>query len=82
MSFSVGAIDTLIARGETAAMSHWEDFIALKKRIGIDSTFVPSKPYLYHISGLNKKIKMSVLDFSNIEKSDQNFIIKRFRLHG
>ena len=80
MSFSAGAIDTLIARGETAAMSHWNDFIALKKQIGIDSTFVPSKPYMYHISGLNKKIKLSVLDFSNIDKSDQNFIIKRFRL--
>jgi NTE family protein len=80
-SFSAGAIDTLIARGEAAAMSHWKDLIALKKLIGIDSTFIPSKPYMYHMSGLNKKIKLSVLDFSNVDKSDQDFIIKRFHLH-
>jgi NTE family protein len=81
MSFAQGAIDTLIQRGETAAMSHWNDLIALKKVIGIDSTFVPQKPYLYHMSGLKTKIKLIALDFTNIDESDRNFIVKRFHLN-
>ena len=36
-SFSHAAIDTLIRRGEEEAMRHWNEIIALKKRIGIAS---------------------------------------------
>lgn len=79
-SFSPGAIDTLISRGETAAMSHWDELVALKKIIGIDSTFVPRKPYLYHMSGLKGKIRLTALDFTNVDQSDRDFIIKRFHL--
>ena len=40
-SFTAAAIDTLIRRGEEVAMRHWDDIIALKKRIGIDESFRP-----------------------------------------
>lgn len=42
-SFNLAAIDTLIRRGEDAAMAKWDDIMALKQRIGIDSTFVPQR---------------------------------------
>jgi NTE family protein len=45
-SFTPAAIDTLIRRGEEEAMRHWDDLVALKKVIGIDSTFVPRQPQL------------------------------------
>ena len=34
-SFSAAAIDTLIRRGDEEAMKHWDELMALKKRIGI-----------------------------------------------
>jgi NTE family protein len=40
-SFTPDAIDTLINRGEQEAMSHWDELMALKKKIGIDNSFKP-----------------------------------------
>lgn len=80
-SFSKDAIDTLIRRGEVATMAHWNDLIKLKKVIGIDSTFTPTIHQPYHSSGLRGKIKLAVLDFHNVDKSDQQFLIKRFNLN-
>lgn len=37
-SFFPSAIDTLLQRGETAARSHWDELLALRRRAGIDST--------------------------------------------
>ena len=42
-SFSKTAIDTLIRRGEEEAMKHWDEIVALKKRIGIDDSFRPQR---------------------------------------
>ena len=42
-SFSADAIDTLIRRGEEA-MAHWDELIALKKRIGVDESFHSEPP--------------------------------------
>ena len=41
-SFSAAAIDTLIRRGEEEAMRHWDEIVALKKRIGISDSFRPT----------------------------------------
>lgn len=46
-SFNLAAIDTLIRRGEEAAMAKWDDILLLKQKIGIDSTFVPQRPQLH-----------------------------------
>lgn len=35
MSFQPAAVDTLIARGERCAMSHWHELMALKARLGL-----------------------------------------------
>ncbi len=40
-SFSAAAIDTLIRRGEEEARRHWDELIALKKRIGISKNYRP-----------------------------------------
>lgn len=36
MSFNAAALDTLIRRGETAAMAHRDELVALRKRLGVD----------------------------------------------
>ena len=46
-SFTASAIDTLMNRGEEAAMRQWDKLMALKRIIGVDSTFVPRRPQLH-----------------------------------
>ena len=42
-SFSARAIDTLLARGETAAWAQWDSLLALRERIGGDAQDAPSR---------------------------------------
>lgn len=42
-SFGTVALDTLIRRGEQEAYSHWDDLIALKKKIGIPGDSHPEE---------------------------------------
>ena len=46
-SFTATAIDTLMRRGEEAAMRQWDRLMEVKREIGIDSTFVPGRPSLH-----------------------------------
>lgn len=46
-SFTASAIDTLMKRGEEAAVEQWDKLMELKRIIGIDSTFVPDRPHLH-----------------------------------
>lgn len=43
-SFNTAAIDTLIRRGEEAAMGQWDGLLALKRKIGVGDSFVPERP--------------------------------------
>lgn len=40
-SFSKAAIDTLIRRGEEEAMKHWDELMALKRKLGLPENFTP-----------------------------------------
>jgi NTE family protein len=42
-SFNRAAIDTLIRRGEEEAMKHWDEIMALKSKLGLDSAYRPSQ---------------------------------------
>ena len=42
-SFSTTALDTLIRRGEQEARSHWDEIMALKKKIGIPDDYRPEE---------------------------------------
>lgn len=45
-SFTPAAIDTLVRRGEEEAMRHWNDLMALKKKMGLDDDFKPKPQVL------------------------------------
>lgn len=45
-SFNETAIDSLIKRGEKAAMSHWEELLELKRKLGIGEGDMPVRPSL------------------------------------
>lgn len=40
-SFTPEAIDTLIRRGEAEAIRHWDELMALKRRLGLNDDYIP-----------------------------------------
>lgn len=45
-SFTPAAIDTLVRRGEEEAMSHWDELMALKHKLGLADDYQPERPRL------------------------------------
>ncbi|MDR0938985.1 MAG: patatin-like phospholipase family protein [Mediterranea sp.] len=78
-SFTASAIDTLMRRGEEAARTHWDELLALKKRIGVAPDYRPPRhgPYVYPHS---RTAYVTQINFSGIEKSDQKWLMKRCKL--
>ncbi|MBQ9675719.1 MAG: patatin-like phospholipase family protein [Bacteroidaceae bacterium] len=80
-SFSTTAIDSLIRRGEEMAMSHWDEIIALKQRIGIDESFRPAKLYPLRREVLTEKQLITGYTFENMTPQDELFIRQKFSLN-
>jgi NTE family protein len=79
-SFSQAAIDTLIRRGEELAMSHWDDIIALKQRIGIDETFRPTILHPLRPKVMTEKQRVLRYTFENMTPQDERFLRQKFHL--
>ncbi len=79
-SFSAAAIDTLIRRGEEEAMSHWDDIMALKKRIGIDESYRPVIRQPLRPQVLTEKQRVTGYTFENMPPQAEKFIREKFRL--
>ena len=79
-SFSAAAIDTLIRRGEEEAMSHWDDIIALKERIGIDESFRPTILQPLRPQVLSEKRHVTGYTFENMSPQAEKFIRQKFNL--
>ena len=80
-SFSQAAIDTLIRRGEELAMRHWNDIIALKKRIGIDDSFRPVILHPLRPQVMTEKQHVSRFEFENMTAQDERFLRQKFNLN-
>ena len=79
-SFSQAAIDTLIRRGEKLAMSHWDDIIALKKRIGIDDSFRPTILHPLRPKVMTEKQRVTSYTFENMTATAERFLKQKFHL--
>ena len=79
-SFSQAAIDTLIRRGEELAMSHWDDIIALKKRIGIDESFRPTILHPLRPKVMTEKQRVVSYTFENMTPQAERFLRQKFHL--
>ena len=79
-SFSATAIDTLILRGENEAMRHWDEIIALKKRIGIDDSFKPTILHPLRPKVMTEKQKITGCEFINMTPQDERFLNQKFHL--
>ena len=79
-SFTAEAIDSLIRYGEEEAMRHWDEIIALKKRIGIPAD--AKSDILYPIRPNAMTDQHNVIDFvfENLTEQDKRFLKQKFHL--
>jgi NTE family protein len=79
-SFSPAAIDTLIRRGEELAMRHWDEIIALKKRIGVSESFRPTILHPLRPKVMTEKQRVTSYTFENMTPQAERFLRQKFHL--
>jgi len=80
-SFNKAAIDTLIRRGEEAAMAHWNELIALRDRLALSGTEALPRMATAHIPlPVRTRFKVKEIAFHNMTKNDQRYILDRYHL--
>ena len=78
-SFSSSAIDTLIQRGEDAAMAHWDEIVALKEKLF--PTPVNPRPQIIETPlSDNPTHRIGQIKFEHMTPSDEYFIRTKFKL--
>ena len=79
-SFSAEAIDSLVRYGEEEAMRHWDEIIALKKRIGIDETFRPTIYHPLRPNAMTERQRIVGISFENMTAPAERFLKQKFHL--
>lgn len=79
-SFSAEAIDSLVRYGEEEAMHHWDEIIALKKRIGIDETFRPTIYHPLRPNAMTERQRIVGISFENMTAPAERFLKQKFHL--
>ncbi len=79
-SFNLPALDSLIHRGQEAALAEWDSLLDLKPAIGIADDFIPAPhgPYL----SLNERGDFHVYDisFDKLEPRERNWVMRKCRM--
>ncbi len=80
VSFSAAAIDSLVRYGEEEALKHWDDIMALKRRIGLPADYKPTllHPLKPHI--LTDRQRVTAFSFRNMTPQAERFLKKKFHL--
>ena len=79
-SFSSEAIDSLVRYGEEEAMRHWDEIIALKKRIGISNSFRPRILHPLRPNVMTDRQRISGYTFENMTPQGESFLRQKFHL--
>ena len=80
-SFTATAIDSLIRYGEEEAMAHWEEILALKKRIGIDESFRTPIHHPLRPQVMTEKMCVKSFTFENMTQPAEQFLRQKFHLN-
>ena len=81
-SFNHAAIDTLIRRGEEAAMEHWDELVALSNKLKEATAIMPMPRIHIHRQPLvpPTSFKIGQLRFENMNSGDEMYIRTKFHL--
>ncbi len=85
MSFQPAAVDTLIARGERCAMSHWHELMALKARLGLalddDTTANTARRRSAGYSHpVLETVPIAAVTFTHVLPAEEHLLRKKFHL--
>lgn len=75
-SFTPSAVDTLIHRGEIAALAQEKALMELKRELGLDSTYMP-KPIPSYPYSPNRKVFIKEITFDGLDEKDKKWLLKR-----
>ena len=79
-SFSTVAIDTLVRRGEEEAMRHWDELMALKRKIGVADDFRPPVHHPLRPKVMTERQYVKDYIFENMTPQDERFLKQKFHL--
>lgn len=79
-SFTHTAIDSLIHRGEVAAMQQWDKLVRLRRSLGIADDSLRHKTRRAVPSETSLKIKVDTVEFERIKPADSRYIASKYGL--
>ena len=77
-SFSRTSIDTLIARGEQAAMQQWDKLMLLKRDLGLPDDYRPNKLHRAVPSSETLRLRVDSVCFNNITDADRRYVASKY----
>lgn len=81
MSFTSRAIDSLIDRGEAAAMAQWDRLVRLRDSLGIDSASMPRHVHRSADGYLPRKVRLLAIDYDGVSQADSRYISRKYHIH-
>lgn len=77
-SFTRTAIDTLIARGEQAAMKQWDKLMQMKRTLGLADSYQPDR--LHRTVPQSKALcfKIDSIQYNNISPQDRDYVATKY----
>lgn len=79
-SFTRTAIDTLIARGEQAAMKQWDKLMQLKRTLGLVDSYQPDRLHRKVPQSKALSFRIDSIQFDNISAQDRNYVTTKYGL--
>lgn len=81
MSFSARAVDSLIDRGEAAAMAQWDKLLKLKDSLGLGSDSIHRHIHRSADGYLPHRVKLLAVDYEGVAPADSKYISRKYRIH-
>ncbi len=77
-SFTPKAIDSLITRGEKAAMEQWPQLMELKRSLRLDSAYAPVRIHRAIDAFAPQSMLLAEIDFEGVSPNDEKYIRRKF----
>lgn len=84
MSFQPAAVDTLIERGVQCAMSHWDELMALKDKLGLArddmSANTAQRRNSHYNHAVVEQLPIESITFNNVLPDEEKYLRKKYHL--
>ena len=77
-SFTRTAIDTLIARGEQAAMKQWDKLMQMKRTLGLADSYQPDRLHRTVPQSKTLCFRIDSIQFDNISPQDRDYVATKY----